>query len=1041
MTHTVARSRVGLRGRIAAVLLIQALLAVAPLPAPAADNFWTGGAGNGNFSDNANWQSPPSWGFGNSLVFKANTTAPTLTNDYGGWRDNNDIFWDTTFPVARTLLATGDFGINFKLRVENKSSSTQTVTMPLSGGKDGAGGIELNPVNGSLILSGPIYNDNSVDYTVYGSDTATVTNLTLNTALGSNAPTQANVDFTVAGGRNSAVQVNASQVWSGTTTVNSGAFTTANGVTLASTAIVVGGGTVATTSANTLADTASLTVNTGRLSIGGSDTVASLAGSGGTIDIASGATLTAGNASSTSYAGSITGAGNLAKVGSGTFTLSAASSMTGTTTVSTGQFSLGGSNLLADSSAVTVAGGVLALGGNSDTVGSFAISGGSLTGSGTVTAANYTLGGGTVTANLGSGTMIVTGNASLNGTSNGTTLNLTSGTLTLGSAGRLAATTAVAVTGSAGGALTLGGSETIGSLAGAANVALGSSALTVGGNNQSTTYSGGLSGSGLFTKVGSGTLTLSGINSNSGGTTVSAGRLVGTTSSLQGAITNNAAVTFDQATSGTYSGAMTGSGSLTKIGDGVVTLSGNNSTSGGVAINAGSLALGSVNALGTTGTISFGGGALQYSASNTTDYSGRFSTEANQQYRIDTNGRSVTLGSNLTSFGGSLAKLGGGALTLSGSNSFSGGIAIDAGTLALTSAGALGSTGTISFGGGTLQYVSNNATDYSDRFSTAAGQQYRIDTGEHSVFVASNLTSAGGSLTKLGSGFLNLTGTNTYSGGTVVSGGTLIGTPDSLQGAITNNAQVTFVNGGIYAGVISGSGAVEVQSTLRFTAANTYTGETIVSSGGGLRLDGSIAGDLLVDAVSSLSGTGTVGGNAVIGGVHSPGNSPGIQTFNGNLTYRGDENVPQVNWELIANTTGSAGVNYDQVVMPTGNLDFANATTLALSFDALGSSVLWSDAFWNVNRSWTIYDLTTGTTNNIGNLSVGGSLLDSLGNALSPTGRGFFTTSLVGQDVVLNFTAVPEPSTWAMALAGFAGGGWMMRRRKPAGGPRPSALS
>ena len=47
-------------------------------------------------------------------------------------------------------------------------------------------------------------------------------------------------------------------------------------------------------------------------------------------------------------------------------------------------------------------------------------------------------------------------------------------------------------------------------------------------------------------------------------------------------------------------------------------------------------------ALGSTGTISFGGGALQHSASNTTGYSARFSTAAGQAYGVDTNGQNVT---------------------------------------------------------------------------------------------------------------------------------------------------------------------------------------------------------------------------------------------------------------------------------------------------------------------------------------------------------------------------------------------------------------
>ena len=623
-----ARSPLTSAARAGAALLIGALLATGSLPASAQDPVWVGDDASSSslFSLSGNWlnNQNPTWSSTKSLLFRDNIKSGVTGLVYDlGWNAADDIKWETTFPVARTLSSTGN-GIDFRVRVENLSSYTQTVTMNLSGGKFSANEIQLNPVNGSLILSGTIYNDNSVDYVVWGSLSSTTTNLTLNTALGPNA-NQANVDFTVSGGRNSAIQVNASQLWSGTTTLNSGAFTTANGVTLASSAIVVAGGTVASTSANTFADTASLTVNSGRLSIGGSDTVASLAGAGGTVDIASGATLTAGNASSTSYAGSITGSGGFTKVGSGTFTLSAASSYTGATTVNAGRLSLSTANLLADSSAVSgVAGAVLGLGGN----------------------------------------------------------------------------------------------ETIGSLAGALNVALGSGTLTAGGNGQSTTYSGGISGSGGFSKVGSGTLQLAG--------------------------------------------------------------------------------------------------------------------------------------------------------------------------------------------------------------------------------------------------------------------------------------------------------------------ANTFAGQTSVIDGG-LKLNGSIAGALNVAAIATLNGTGTVGGNATIAGIHSPGNSPGIQTFSGNLTY---EAGAVVNWELIANTTGTAGVNYDQIVVPTGNLTFSGSTTLALSFNGAGSTVDWSDAFWNLNRAWTIYDLSVGGASGISNLFVGGSLLDAQGDALSPTGRGYFTTSVSGQDVMLNFIAVPEPSGWVMAGIGVAFSGLLIGRRR-----------
>ncbi len=104
--------------------------------------------------------------------------------------------------------------------------------------------------------------------------------------------------------------------------------------------------------------------------------------------------------------------------------------------------------------------------------------------------------------------------------------------------------------------------------------------------NQSTngTYAGNMIGTGSLTVSGTGNVTLSGRNNYSGGTTVSSGILTGTTGSLQGGITDNAAVVFNQSTNGTYAGNMIGSGSLTLSGTGNVTLSGTNSYSGGTTV-------------------------------------------------------------------------------------------------------------------------------------------------------------------------------------------------------------------------------------------------------------------------------------------------------------------------------------------------------------------------------------------------------------------------------------------------------------------------
>lgn len=137
-------------------------------------------------------------------------------------------------------------------------------------------------------------------------------------------------------------------------------------------------------------------------------------------------------------------------------------------------------------------------------------------------------------------------------------------------------------------------------------------------------------------------------------------------------------------------GAISGAGSLTKVGAGFATLSGSNSFTGGSSLSAGMLALGSANALSTTGTISFGGGTLQFSANNTTDYSNRFSNATGQQYAIDTNSQSVTLASALTSSGGALTKRGTGNLILTGTSTFTGPTTVSAGRLSVN--GALGNT-------------------------------------------------------------------------------------------------------------------------------------------------------------------------------------------------------------------------------------------------------------------------------------------------------------------------------------------------------------
>ena len=90
--------------------------------------------------------------------------------------------------------------------------------------------------------------------------------------------------------------------------------------------------------------------------------------------------------------------------------------------------------------------------------------------------------------------------------------------------------------------------------------------------NSNGSYAGNMFGTGALIKEGTGVVTLTGTNTYTGGTTVNGGTLSGNTTSLQGIITNNAAVEFNQAANGTYGSIMSGTGTLVKSGTGTLTL-------------------------------------------------------------------------------------------------------------------------------------------------------------------------------------------------------------------------------------------------------------------------------------------------------------------------------------------------------------------------------------------------------------------------------------------------------------------------------------
>ncbi len=225
--------------------------------------------------------------------------------------------------------------------------------------------------------------------------------------------------------------------------------------------------------------------------------------------------------------------------------------------------------------------------------------GGTVDTNGFATTISAAIGGAGGLTKVGAGTLTLSG---MNGYAGATTIN--AGTLALSGNGSVAASSSVnlATAGTTFDISGANGNRTIQDLAGVAGtfIVLGGNSLTVGTAN-STSFAGNISGGGGLTKTGSGTLILSGTNNYTGGTVVSAGTLQGNTTSLQGDITNNAAVVFDQATNGTYAGVMSGTGSLTKTGGGALILSGINTYGGGTTINGGALSISQDANLGAAG--------------------------------------------------------------------------------------------------------------------------------------------------------------------------------------------------------------------------------------------------------------------------------------------------------------------------------------------------------------------------------------------------------------------------------------------------------
>jgi autotransporter-associated beta strand protein len=507
-----------------------------------------------------------------------------------------------------------------------------------------------------------------------------------------------------------------------------------------------------------------------------------------------------------------------------------------------------------------------------------------------------------------------------------------------------------------------------------------------------------------YTSHGSGSLQIDAIDNNTGGTYIGGGTLQvgngGTTGDLGlGNITNNGSLVYNQPDNRSVPGTITGSGSLTQEGSGILTLANSDSYNGGTIINGGTLEIGPTGSL--TGAIS------------------------DNSALVFDNGSTLTVGNAITG-SGSVTTGGAGTLILAGNNDYYGSTTVTNGVLEVGSTTAIpnvlvdgNATGVVNVNGGTTPVVFDLA-GHNLTINALSGT-----TGTPLPLVTNSGLSGMNTLTLADTGL-----SSTFSG-------QIAENPNGAKLALVT-AESSFTLDG--PATLSGGIDVIDGGTLSLTGnAEPYTGPILLNNGTTLNLTGSSATTFPANNITIANGataTFTSGstGNAIEGGVIGGVNSTNIiassmsagavtnqwQSFYGTVII---SEVGQMRFSDTALfTNGGPNAIWDN----EGELDVRDAGTVELgglvgSVNALigidGPTVSGEGTFviGSLNSN-TVYSSTFGGNNNLikvgtGSLTLNGTV-DYNGDTTISNGSLIIASSIDGGSVSL------DSSTNLMVITG-----------------------